>query len=88
MVTGYFGKKHDVTVYGTTLAECRKKCVSALRKNKDLDSMEVYKENARDGYVGWIYLNWNNMGVFVVGRTVWMVDKNGKLYDKGPFGLR
>lgn len=58
----------------------------ALRMLKANPMKEVVIENARTGLVeGYVFLNYRGTGVWKVGRTAWLVNKDGTIHSKQPY---
>lgn len=68
------------------LSKARVKAVQMLKTIRPLPSEKVYIENGRTGIVeGAVLLNYEGTGVWKVGRTAWLISKNGNIYNKQPY---
>lgn len=67
--------------YADGMPKARVKAVELLKKSP---SEIIYIENSRTGMVeGKVRLNWKGIGEWNVGRTAWLISKNGDIYNKG-----
>lgn len=68
------------------LSKARVMAVKLLKETPNGKSKKAIIENAKSGTIeGKVILNYKGVGVWIVGRTAWMISKNGDIYDKQPY---
>ena len=70
--------------WADNISEARVKAVKMLKSTPS--KKKVLIENAKKGIVvGGVRLNYEGTGIWIVGRTAWLISKNGNIYGKQPY---
>ena len=86
-MTGYYIGYEDANTreWADNISEARIRAVKMLKTAPS--KKEVLIENMREGIVvGRVLLNYEGIGVWKVGRTAWLISKNGNRDGKQPYG--